>query len=365
MAPPKAWAGFPLGCLVSLAAAGAWIPAAARAQGVAHVRYTEAREHRMRGEVRLPGTVESPMLSTIAGETEGLVIERTVRAGDRVERGQVLARLRTTQLELTQRAQQADLKEAEARLELARRNLERGRELLDSKIFSPQQFDDAQSEFDAWAGRCERLRADISRIQDNVERATIRAPFRGVVVAKHTEVGQWLDTGDPVVDLLASDHLEVSVDVPERHFGDLRPGTRVTVAFEALDGLEVSGTVNRIIPRADPQARTFPVKLNFPNRGVKIVAGMLAHVTIPGGGSSMTTVVPKDAVVRRGPDEFIFLWLEDGKVARARVRSGSSVGNWIEVRGGVVPGQRVVTRGNERLSSGQAAQGEPIEYELP
>ena len=72
---------------LSLLATAVGPPPEASAQGVAHVRYTEAREHRMRGEVRLPGTVEAPKLSTIAGETEGLVLERPVRTGDRVEAG--------------------------------------------------------------------------------------------------------------------------------------------------------------------------------------------------------------------------------------------------------------------------------------
>ena len=140
-------AGF-LTCL--LIGTAVFRPPDARAQPVAHVRYTEAREHRLRGEVRLPGTVEAPKMSTIAGEIDGLVIEKSVWIGDPVEKGQVLVRLRTTQLELTQRGQQADLKEANARLKLAQRNLARARDLLESEIFSRQQFDDAQSEFTAW-----------------------------------------------------------------------------------------------------------------------------------------------------------------------------------------------------------------------
>ena len=353
-------AGF-LTCL--LVGTAVFRPPDARAQPVAHVRYTEAREHRMRGEVRLPGTVEAPKLSTIAGEIDGLVIERPIWIGDPVEKGQVLARIRTTQLELTQRGQQADLKEADARLKLAQRNLARARDLLESEIFSRQQFDDAQSEFNAWEGRTERLRADISRLDDDIERAVIRAPFSGVIVARHTEVGQWLGAGDPVVDLLSSEHLVVSVDVPERYFSALRRGTGVTVSFEALNGRSFAGTVHRVIPRSDPQARTFPVKVNFPHKGV--VAGMLAHVTLPSAGSSVAVIVPKDALIRRGPDEFVFVFGEDGKVSRMPIRSGSSVGNWVEVRGEIAPGRRVVTRGNERLRSGQDAQGEPIEYELP
>ena len=95
------------------------------------------------------------------------------------------------------------------------------------------------------------------------------------------------------------------------------------MTFEVLGGRKVTGTVSRIIPRADPQARTFPVKVDFPNRGARVVAGMLAHVTLPAARSSVATVVPKDAVIRRGPDEFVFLLGDDGQVKRTPVRSGA------------------------------------------
>ncbi len=337
----------------------------AQAPGPSPVRYTEAREYTVRRQVQLPGSVDSPTVSTVAGEVAGLVVELAVREGDAVETGQVLARLRTRNLELQQQASQSELKEEEARLKLAERNLERAQELFDSKVFSQQELDDAFFEFSAWQGRLDRLRAEIERILDDIERCTIHAPFNGVVTDKHTELGQWLAVGDPVVELMAVDDLRVLVQVPERYYRGLRVGSRVAVEFEAIGGRKTVGTVTAIIPRADAQARTFPVKLKFPNPGGKVAAGMLAQVAFSGGDAYRATIVPKDAVVSQNPHKVIYVIKDDGTVDPIRVRTAAGVGSWIEVSGNVRPGQRVVTRGNERLMPGQAVQGEPIEYKLP
>ena len=336
----------------------------AQGPGPSPVRYTEAREYTVRRQIRLPGSVDSPTVSTVAGEVAGLVVKLAVREGDAVEEGQLLARLRTRNLELRRQASQSELKEAEARLKLAERNLERAQELFDAKVFSQQELDDAFFEFSAWQGRLDRLRAEIERIGDDIERCTIHAPFNGVVTDKHTELGQWLAVGDPVVELMAVDDLRVLVQVPERYYRGLRVGSRVSVEFEAIGGRRTVGTVTAIIPRADPQARTFPVKLKFPNPG-KVAAGMLAQVSFAGGDPYRATIVPKDAVVSQNPHQVIYIINDDGTVEPIRVRTGAGTGSWIEVSGSVRPGQRVVTRGNERLMPGQAVQGEPIEYKLP
>ena len=337
----------------------------AQGLGPSPIRYTEAREYTVRGQIRLPGSVRSPTVSTVAGEVEGLVVELGVREGDAVEKGQLLARLRTVNLELRRDASQSELKEAEARRKLAERNLERAQELFDAKVFSQQEMDDAFYEFSAWQGRLDRLRAEIERILDDITRCTIHAPFDGVVTDKHTELGQWLAVGDPVIELMAVDDLRVLVQVPERYYRGLRVGSRVSVEFEAIGGRKRLGTVTAIIPRADAQARTFPVKLKFPNPGGKVAAGMLAQVSFSGGTAYRATIVPKDAVVSQNPHQVIYIIKDDGTVDPIRVQTGAGVGSWIEVTGNVRPGRRVVTRGNERLMPGQAVRGEAIEYKLP
>ena len=339
--------------------------AAQPGMGPSPVRYTEAREHLLRRTVRLPGTVESVSMSLVASEVEGLVMELPAREGMRVEKGAILARLRSTNLELRLRATESELREAEAREQLAERELERARDLFKDELFSQQQLDSAEFEYNARVGKVGQLQADMARLKDDFERSTIRAPFDGVVVVEHTEVGQWIEVGGPVVELHALSRLEVVVEVPERHFGDIRLGTTAAVFVESIDGLDVEGRVTAIIPRAIPQARTFPVKVRIPNPNRRIGIGMLTQVALPIGEEYLATIVPKDAVILQGGQRLVYVIGDDNTASVLLVKAGAGAGEWIAVDGPLEPGARVITRGNERLRPGQPVIGEPLEYVLP
>jgi RND family efflux transporter MFP subunit len=329
------------------------------------VRYTEAREHPVRKTVRLPGSVESKTVSLVASEVAGLVQSLPAREGDTIRKGQVLAQLSTSALEIRLQAAEAQLREAESRMKLAELSLQRSKELFDSKVLSQQQLDTAQYEFNAWQGRVEQLGAEIAATRLDIERCSIRAPFAGTVVEERTEVGEWIDLGAPVTELLSLEDLEIRVDVPERYFSNLKPSAAARVTFESLPGLEVTGTVVAIIPRADPQARSFPVKVRIPHEGGRIGVGMLAQVSLSAGDSYRATVVPKDAVVTEGQEKVVYLLDTGDKVSRVPVQTGEGLGVWVVVEGPVKAGQKVVTRGNERLAPGQPVAAERLEYKLP
>jgi RND family efflux transporter MFP subunit len=328
------------------------------------VRYTEAQQHSVRRSLSLPGTVEALTSSIVASTISGQVIEFTAKEGMRVESGQVLARLRTATIEIELAARQASLREAEARLKLAEANQKRAENLFEEGIISRQQYDDATSEYTAWLGRVDTLRAEIARVEDAIERCTIRAPFGGVVVAERTEVGQWVVEGGAVVELVAMGQVDIRVEVPERYFAAMRLGSAAQVTFEALPGVELPGRVIAVVPSADPQARNFPAKVRVPNPDGRIGAGMLAQVTFPAGEVYAATVVPKDAVVRQG-DRSVLYRVNGGHVEMVPVETGEGVGVWVEVRGALRAGDRVVTRGNERLAPGQAVRATVLEYERP
>jgi multidrug efflux pump subunit AcrA (membrane-fusion protein) len=92
---------------------------------------------------------------------------------------------------------------------------------------------------------------------------------------------------------------------------------------------------------------------------------MLAQVTLPTGGSEAALIVPKDAVVGAGKGQHVYRINGDSKVEKVDVTTGNGHGDWIVVRGDIKPGQKVVTRGNERLAPGMAVVGEPLEYAMP
>jgi len=331
----------------------------------ANVRYTEAREHTLRRTLTLPGSVQAQTSSIVASTVPALVVEFPAKEGMQVRAGDVLARQHSTTLELNLESQRASLKEAEARLKLAESNQKRSKDLFEAGVISRQQYDDAQSEYSAWVGRTDSLKAEIARIQDDISRTVIRAPFAGVVVAERTEVGQWLAIGGPVVELLKIDEVEIRVDVPERHFASLRPGAAATVTFESLPGFEVQGRITAIIPQADRQARTFPLKVTVPNRGARIGAGMLAQVSFVAGDVYKATMVPKDAVISRGQQKLLYRVNGDNTVEELSVETGAGAGGWIEITGPVRPGDKVITRGNERLAPGMGVNATALEYKVP
>ncbi len=347
-----------------------FLPAAAPTVGAqpdrpAAIRYSEARSHAVSQTVELPATVVARRVSTVAGEVSGLVLEYPLRSGERVERGQVVARLRDQRLRLDLEAARAQLEEDRTRLALAERNLGRARQLFDRGVFSRQQLDDADFEQQALARRIQRLEAEIARLQEDIDRSVIVAPFPGVVVRELTQVGEWLEEGGGVVELMATEELEIEVPVPERYVAQLNRSRRGGVRFEAIADLRLRLPVAAVIPRADPQSRTFPVRLALSRPDPRIAVGMVALVTLALGGTREVTIVPKDAIVRQGEQEFVYLLGEGGTVRQVEVDSGLGIGDWVEVNGPVAARDRVITRGNERLRPGQAVTAEPLEYALP
>lgn len=329
------------------------------------VRHTEARLHQVKGSLALTGSVESRRISVVASEVEGVVEQLMARDGDRVKKGQPLVKLRRTNLELRLQAIRGQLQEAVARQSLAQTSLDRSQGLFKEQIISQQQLDDAASEFEAWQGRVSQLEAEVARLEDDLARTVVRAPFYGIVVRELVAEGEWLGAGGAVTELLDYRDLEVTVDVPESSFAGLSIGAPARVVISSLGNLEVPGQVRAVVPRADSRARTFPVKIAIDNADGRIAVGMLARVHLSVGESRETVIVPKDAIVEQGREKVVFRIKEDGTVERLSVEVGSATGAWVGVAGELTVGDRVVTRGNERVFPGQSVETEIQEYPLP
>ena len=331
----------------------------------APVGFTVAVERPLAQSVQLPGYVESPKRSRIASEVEGLITDFLVREGDRVEKGQPLVKLNTAALDLQIQAARAELEEAEARREMADRNLVRSKDLFAKKTVAQQQLDESQSELYAWEGRVRLLKARIARTQLDIDHSTVRAPFKGIVTTRQTEVGEWSQAGTELLELLSLDELEVHVDVPEQYFGVLHPEATASIAFDPIPGTKFDASIRAIIPRADDKARTFPVKLKLAAADPRIGVGMLARVELPIGGAGKAVLVPKDAVVSQGQGRVLYVINGDDTISPVPVATGAALGAWVAVDGAVKPGQKVVTRGNERMQPGQKVSAQPVEYESP
>jgi membrane fusion protein (multidrug efflux system) len=334
---------------------------------VAPVSYTEARQHTMRPSLKLPGTIQSRHRSIIGSETEGIVVAMYVREGESVSQGAPIAQLRTDSLQQLLKAAGSALDATRAARELAKRSLDRARPLFDKESMSEQQVDELESELLRWQADEQRLKAEIARIELTIEHSHIRAPFDGVIVARLTDIGEWRDAGDPVVELISINDLEIDVAVPVVYFDDLNADEPAAVSFPSISEERFEMDVTAVVPVANSNARTFIVKLRLANdpEQPRVAVGMLANVWLSIGQSRSAIIVPKDAIVRRQQERLLVL-ISEGNLARfLTVQTGNSIGDWIEVHNGVSAGDRVVVRGNERLEPDTLVDPKVLDYPLP
>ena len=330
-------------------------------------RYTVAREHLLAPTVKLPGTVRSRHHSLIGSETEGIVVKLHVREGQRVAQGESIAQLRTDILRESLRAARSQLDATVANRELTRRSLDRAQKLFDDKSMSEQQVDELAYELQGWKAEERRLEAEIAQIGLSIDHSHIRAPFDGVIVARHTDLGEWREAGDPIVELVSISELEVDVSVPEIYFDELNAEGKAEVAFPSVSDQRFVYGIGAIVPLADAEARAFSVRIPLPDEPDRpsLAVGFLADVWLSVGQPTAVTIVPKDAIVRRQQEQLVVLMDSENQTHFSSVLTGASIGEWIEVRGDVAAGDRVIVRGNERLEAAQTVNATLLEYGLP
>jgi RND family efflux transporter MFP subunit len=328
-------------------------PAPSQEQGTAApVKVAEVVTMDIAPQVVLIGTALPKVTSVVASEIEGLVERFGVNEGDHVERGAVLARLEDSLLQIRLTGARASKAEAEAQLRRARADLRRSSELLASKTIADKKYTDDLAQVESLAARVRRLEAEIEHHQDSIAKKTIEAPFTGFVVKEHTQVGEWVDKGGPIVTMADLSKVEVVVDAPERYIPRLQLGDPVRVKVDALNPEEFNGKIAALIPVGDAAGRTFPVKVSVDNEALRIKGGMLCRAALGIGKPRSVTAVPKDAVVNVGQRHLLYV-VREGVAQSVPVRLGDASDSMIEIRGPLEPGARVVIRGNERLQPGQ------------
>ena len=356
-------------------------------------------------EVSFIATLEPDITTTVGAVVAGRVTRAEVREGDRVVRGKtLLMQIDRTSREIALRAAEASvaknrekwegLRRGYRQEEVAQRRAEseeqkairsrseqdfkRGERLYRDDLISLAELERLQSEHLAAKEKHGRTLAALQMAEAGprreviaeaeaelreakarydlivyeLDRTTLRAPITGFLVRKYVEIGTWVKTGDPIADLVDLNPVYANGPVGERKISLLRKGLAASVMVDALPGKSFAGTVTQIVPRADPQSRTFPVKVRIPNEDGRLKSGMLARVTVSVGNKHSVLLVPKDAVVRRGADEVVFV-VDNGVAKRVKVKTGRAVQQLMEIHNsGLKPNQEVVIIGNESLTGG-------------
>jgi RND family efflux transporter MFP subunit len=242
-----------------------------------------------------------------------------------------------------------------ANLEYAEKELDRYSKLKDANSVAARNYDEAFYNFKALSQELRRSEADIEQLKYEIDRKKVVAPFVGFIAKEHTQVGEWINLGGSVVDLVDLVNLEkikISVDVPERYAVMIAPQKEVKVRLTSLSGNSSAGKIDAILPQGDPDSRTFPVKITIENPGYKIKSGMEAMVTFNLAEQKNALLVPKDAVVTSGDNRLVIM-VNDGKAVPVPVKILGYYDGDVAVEGNLAPGTQVVIRGNERLRPGQ------------
>jgi len=317
------------------------------------VRVAEVVNRTVQKTVELVGTVEPWRRSVVAGELAALVEKFPVEEGMAVKRGEVLAQLKTDTLTIELNAAEATHRESEARYQQAKKDLARIKTLFAKQLVTQKEYDDAVTQEAALALRLAQLESALLQARDRLKKTRVVAPFDGWVTQEFTEVGQWIEAGGPIVELVDLSRVQVEVPLPERYVGEIRVGAPVTASFDGLSGFQTRGRVFSVLAQADRNSRTFPIKVELPNADLMIKSGLVSRVILQVGVPYEALVIPKDALVLRGGTEFVFV-LKDGSVSQIPVVPMDHVNDEVEVSGLLEPGMVVVVEGNERLFSGQS-----------
>ncbi len=414
---------------------------AAAQGGPSPVVVAKVRQKSLAAGQSFVGTVMPARTSSVGSAVDGRVVEYPIDVGVRVSKGDSLCQLLTETIKLQVAAAEAELRlrqeelrelqngtrpeeiaQAKARMEAAHavqdfsqnrfkraeQLVEQGRtitqeqleEYLSASVTAARNLHAAEQEYQMLRigpreetiaqaqARMDGQAETVQQLKDQQRKHTMIAPFDGYVVAKRTEVGEWVQRSQVVAEVVYLDEVEVEAHVLDAQIDHLRIGMEARVEVPALEKPVYIGEVARISPQADLKSRTFPVKIRVKNEiradGPMLKSGMLARVTLPVGRLRDSLLVPKDAIVFGGPVPLVYIVVEappaapsdagapaatGGKPAAPTnaaappagpmltvkpvpVELGIASGTWLEVRSELKPGDRVVTLGNERLRPG-------------
>ena len=191
-------------------------------------------------------------------------------------------------------AAESELGEAKARLVEAQLAFDRIREIYAKKLVAKAQFDRARADLDAARAHARAAQAALDEVQEELANTVIRAPYAGIVVARHVQIGETVGVGTPLLTGVSLEHLRVHVDVPHQHIGELRKHRQARVLLPEDGSIAVEEL--RISPNADPVTHTFRVLATVPQGDYGVYPGMLLKVCL-----LYTSPSPRDRTRSRMP----------------------------------------------------------------
>jgi membrane fusion protein (multidrug efflux system) len=294
------------------------------------------------------GSVAAVQGVVVSADLSGTVDRITFDSGKAVRQGEVLVQLDT-------RLERAQLAAVEAQRDLARTNFDRMQGLLKDDVISRAEYDSATAD-------TKQTEARVGEIRAAIDRKTIRAPFSGILGIRQVNLGQYLSSGDPIVQLQSLNPIYVNFDVPQQATAQLRPGREVRIMSDDLGGAEFAGRITAIDSIVNENTRNIQVQATLANPDGKLRPGMFVHAQVVMGAKRLVTPLPATAISYAPYGDSVYI-VGDVKgstgaaykgVRQQFVKVEGARGDQVGVVSGVNPGDEVVTSGVFKLRNGAA-----------
>jgi membrane fusion protein (multidrug efflux system) len=302
------------------------------------VKVSPVAPRRLARTVELSGSLASPEDSTIAAEVEGKIVGLKFDLGDRVRRGDVLARINPDEYKF--RMDQAD-----AQRQQAEANLKRVDQLAKNEMVPAAQLDDARSQ-----AAQSRAMADLAK--KKFGDTEVRAPFDGAVAKRTVMPGEYVKPGQALFEVVSLDPLKMTGEVPERFLPDIHQGDHVEAHVDAFPDKAFEGKVSRVSPSVNPQSRSFTIEALIANKDRLLRPGMFAKLHLHFAGEEDSIVVPENAVSAFAGVSRVFVI--SGNVAHEKkIEIDQHLPDgMVAIKGDVKAGDQVATAGLARLAEG-------------
>ena len=299
--------------------------------------------------VSVPGTIYSRNeLQITAGVTGQL--EMVTEPGTTIRKGEAVARIDNTTLQLQRAEQEALLQRAEINVRQLDSDLRRQRELGDSNLVSEFEVEQTEANRDLAISDANITRVRIRQIDDQIRRAETMAQFTGIVTERLRRAGEHVARGEVLARMTDLRNMEVRAFVPLKHLPRTSVGGKISI-FQGDDRHD--GVIRALIPTGDVRSQTFEARIDLPESARDTWSvGQLVSVAVPIGAGQATLTVPRDALILRQNGQYVYRINDENRAERIYVEIGDSEGELIAVSGALQEGDSVAIRGAESLTEG-------------
>lgn len=307
-------------------------------------------------EIRLPGNAQAFQDTPIYARTSGYLKRWEVDIGSRVKQGDVLAEIETPEVDRQLEQSRADLKNAQANLQLAELNAARAEDLIKRSTISKQEHDQAASDLAAKRALVDSGSANVRRLEQLQSFQKIFAPFDGVITARRTDIGALIQAGDNTASTelfhLSDTHiLRVYFSVPEVYASTVTAGAKAQITFDAFPGENFTGTIVRDSASIDPKSHTLTVEADVENTNGRLFPGgyTIVHLKLPATPGAVT--IPANTLLFRAEGPRVAV-VRDGHATLVPITIGSDHGNTVEVVGTLKPADQLILDPSDSLAEG-------------